>query len=131
MLFYYIQLREHVPSSTSRSAQVERVTPAHQNRSYLICEATPKEDQADTNGSGELAEEDSKPVEQVDLNEAFQAMTEEMKLDWPEFFDWDPMMTVKQVCLGLLLFVALIGVSILCWEGLGYILNTISFLALK
>jgi hypothetical protein len=39
--------------------------------------------------------------------------------------------TFKEVGLAVFLFVALIGIAVLCWDGFGYMLNAISFLALK
>ena len=50
------------------------------------------------------------PAERVDLDDAFEAMTEEMKFDWPEF---SPVERIKagliQSALGLVWFLALIA----------------------
>ena len=56
---------------------------------------------------------------------------EEIEIDWPGFFDWKPTKMVKEVSLAVSLLGALVGFAILCWQGLGYILYTVSFLALK
>lgn len=50
------------------------------------------------------------PAGPVDLDDAFEAMTEEINFDWPEF---SPVVRIKtgltQVTLGLILFLVLIG----------------------
>ena len=120
MLSYYVQLREHIRSSINCSTKPEHEAHPQQNRTDLICEVTPQE-----------AQEDTTPAKVVHLDEAFKAMTEELKFDWPDFFDWKPVVTFKEVGVVVFLFVALIGIAVLCWEGFGYMLNVISFLALK
>ena len=56
---------------------------------------------------------------------------EEIEVDWPGFFDWKPSMIARTVGLSIFLVAALVSFSILCWEGLGYILNTVWLLTLK
>ena len=107
-------------SSTSCSAKPEHEGHPPQERNDLICEVTPP-----------VTKEDAAPAKVVHLDEAFEAMTAELKFDWPDFFDWNPVVTFKEVSRLLVLFVALIGIAVLCWQGFGYILNAISFLALK
>jgi hypothetical protein len=120
MLSYYAQLREHICFSTNCSAKPEHEAHSQQNRNDLICEVTPPAAQGDTT-----------PARVVHLDEAFEAMTQELKLDWPDFFDWKPVVTFKEVGVVVFLFVALLGIAVVCWEGFGYMLNAISFLALK
>jgi hypothetical protein len=66
-----------------------------------------------------------------DQHQLLISVAEEIQVDWPRFFDWKPVVTVKEVSLAVSLVGALVGFAILCWEALGYVLNTISFLALK
>ena len=120
MLSYYVQLREHMRSSINCSAKPEQEVLPQQDRNDRICEVTPP-----------VAREDITPAKVAHLDEAFEAMTEELKFDWPGFFDWNPVATFKEVSLIVFGFVALIGTAVLCWEGFGYMLNAISFLALK
>ena len=120
MLSYYVQLREHMRSSINRAAKPENEAHPQQNRNNLISEVTPPIAQAETT-SAKVGH----------LDEAFETMTEELKFDWPDFFDWKPVVTFKEVGVVVFLFVALIGIAVLCWEGFGYMLNVISFLALK
>jgi hypothetical protein len=120
MLSYYVQLREHTRSSINCAAKPEHEAHPQQNRNNLISEVTPP-----------IAQEDTAPAKVVHLDEALEAMTEELKFDWPDFFDWKPVVTFKEVGLVVFLFVALIGIAVLCWDGFGYMLNAISFLALK
>ena len=62
-----------------------------------------------------------------DMDQLLMGAAEETELDWPEFFDWDPVKTVKEVSLAVSFIAALVGFSILCWDGLGYILNAVFF----
>lgn len=46
----------------------------------------------------------------VDLDDAFEALTEEINFDWPEFSSFDRIKTgLIQVTSGLILFLVLIG----------------------
>ena len=61
---------------------------------------------------------------QDDQHQLLISAAEEIEVDWPRFFDWKPMMTIKEVSLAISLLAALVGFAILCWDALGYILNT-------
>ena len=120
MLSYYVQSREHMRSSINCSAKPEHEAIPQQDLNDLICTVTPP-----------VGRENATPAKVTHLDEAFEAMTEELKFDWPHFFDWNPVATFREVSLIVCGFVALIGTAVLCWEGFGYMLNAISFLALK
>jgi hypothetical protein len=68
---------------------------------------------------------------QYDQHRLLIAAAQETELDWPKFFDWKPVMMTKEVILAVSLVAALLVFAILSWYGLGYFLDTISFLALK
>ena len=68
---------------------------------------------------------------QYDQHQLLISAAKEIEVDWPRFFDWKPIMTVKEVSLAISLVAAPVGFAFLCWDALGYILNTISFLTLK
>jgi hypothetical protein len=67
---------------------------------------------------------------QHDQHQLLISAAEEIEIDWPRFFDWKLSKTVKEVSLAISLVAALVGFAILSWEGLGYALNAIAFLAL-
>ena len=120
MLSYYVQSREHMCSFINCPAKPEHDALPQQDRNDLIYTVTPP-----------VGRDDTTPAKVTHLDEAFEAMTEELKFDWPDFFDWKPVATFREMSLILFVFVALIGIAVLCWEGFGYMLNAISFLALK
>lgn len=68
---------------------------------------------------------------QYDMHRLLVDAAEETTIDWPRFFDWNPTMIVRELSLPVFLVPALVGFAILCWDGLGYIVDTISFLKLK
>lgn len=56
---------------------------------------------------------------------------EEIKIDWPGFFDWKLSAIVSKLVLAACLVAALVSFSILSWHGLSYFLNAAWFPALK
>lgn len=68
---------------------------------------------------------------QHDMHQLLIGAAEETELDWPEFFDWDLIKTVKEVSLAVSFLAALVGFSILCWDALGYILEAVFVPPLK
>ena len=65
------------------------------------------------------------PVDETADYHLYQAMTDaasEMEVDWPECFDWKRTKAwITEIALVCFLLAALVGVAIVCWEGLGYI----------
>ena len=119
MLSYYLQLREHMRSAVARSAGPERDAHPQQHRSDLICEAKPAGHLPETTGQNVAAHEDTTPAEAVDLDNAFEAMTEEMKFDWPASSHVDRITAgLIQSTVGLLLFLALIAASSFLYQTL-------------
>lgn len=50
----------------------------------------------------------------------------ETEFGWPEFEKWERINAgMKEIGLGLLLLAALIGFAIVCWEGVGYVYDSI------
>jgi hypothetical protein len=72
------------------------------------------------------------PVDETADYHLYQAMTDaasEMEVDWPECFDWKRTKAwITEIALVCFLLAALVGVAIVCWEGLGYIRAAIFFL---
>ena len=61
------------------------------------------------------------PAGPMDLDDAFEAMTEEINFDWPEFSPVDRIKTgLIQVTLGFILFLALIGGVSFLHQSLGH-----------
>jgi len=109
MLSYYLRLRERMRSAIDCSAGPEHDTHPQQDRSDLTWEVNPPE-HPETTGQKAAAQEDTTPAEVVDLNDALEAMAEEMKFDWPEFLPVDRIRAgLIQSALGVLIFLALIA----------------------
>jgi hypothetical protein len=65
------------------------------------------------------AQEDTAPVEVVDLNDAFEPASAEMKFAWPEFSPIDRIKVgLIESALGLLLFLAMIAAADLLHRSL-------------
>jgi len=110
MLSYYAQLREHMRFSINCSDRPEQEAYPQQDRRHLASGVTPPEHPRESAIPNTAAQEELKPTEVVDLDDAFEAMTEEMKFDSPEFSPADRIKAgLIQSTLGLLLFVVLIA----------------------
>jgi hypothetical protein len=97
-------------SSINCSARPEHEAYPQQDRRHLVCGATPPGHLTESTVPNTAAQEDLTPAKPVDLDDAFEAMTEEMKFDWPEFSPVDRIKAgLIQSTLGLLLFLALIA----------------------
>lgn len=123
MLSYYGQLREHMRSSISVSAKPEPEARPHGERRHLICDVEPSQHLTEETvpntppslryGATGVVQQDTTPAEVVDLHDAFEAMTEEINIDWPEFSLLDRFKVgLVQLTLGLLVFLALIAGAI-------------------
>lgn len=109
MLSYYVQLREPMCSSINCSARPEPEAYSQPERRHLVGGVRPPEHLTDSTVSDTAAQKDFMPAELVDLDDAFEAMTEEMKFDWPEFSPVDRIKAgLIQSTLGLLLFLVFI-----------------------
>ena len=110
MLSYYVQLREHIRSYIKCSASPKHEADPQQDQKHLVSGVTPPEHLTKSTVPNTAKQERPMPGEPVDLDDAFEAMTEEMKFDWPEF---PPVDRIKigliQSALGLVLFLALIA----------------------
>ena len=73
----------------------------------------------------------TKKLTQYDMHRLLIDAAEETTIDWPRFFDWKPTTIVRELSLPVVLVAALVGFAILCWDGLGYIFDNISFPTLK
>jgi hypothetical protein len=136
MLSYYVQSGEHIRSSINCSARPERETYPQQDRRHLrgalprlrgrlgqkpVCAVTSPEHLAESTVPNTVPRKDLMPAEVVDLDDAFEAITEEMKFDWPEFSPGDRIKAgLIQSTLGLLLFLALIVTFRLLHQSLIY-----------
>ena len=60
-------------------------------------------------------------LKQYDQHQLLISAADEIEVDWPGFFDWKPIMTVREVSFAVSLVAALVGFAILCWQGVGYI----------
>jgi hypothetical protein len=119
MLSYYVQLREHMRSSISRSAKPEHEAHPQQDRRHLIRSLEPSQNLTEKTVPNTMAQPDPTPAELVDLNDAFEAMTEEINIDWPEFSPLDRIKVgLIESTLGLLLFLALIAGAIFLQQSL-------------
>ena len=107
---YYTQLREHSRSAINCSATLEHEAHPHQDRRLLICGTTLPDHLTESIVRNTQTQENPTSAGPVDLDDAFEAMTEEIDFDWPEFPPVDRIRTgLIQVTLGLILFLVLIG----------------------
>lgn len=107
---YYAQVREHLRSAINCSATLEHEAHPHQDRRHLICGVTPQDHLTESTVPDTATQDNPMPAGPVDLDDAFEAMTEEINFDWPEFSPVDRIKTgLTQVTLGLILFLVLIG----------------------
>jgi hypothetical protein len=108
MLSYYVQLREHMRSSINCSATPEPEAYSQQERRHLVDGVRPPKHLTESTVPNTMAQKDLMSAEPVDLDDAFEAMTQEIKFDWPEFSPVDRIKAgLIQSALGLLLFLAL------------------------
>ncbi|MBV9877438.1 MAG: hypothetical protein JO025_22105 [Verrucomicrobia bacterium] len=129
MLSYYVQLREHMRSSISRPAKPDHHAHLEQDGRHLICGSEASRNLTEKtvpntppslryNATG-MAQPDTTPAQPVDLNDAFEAMTEKINIDWPEFSPLDRITVgLIESTLGLLLFLALIAGAVFLQQGL-------------
>jgi len=109
MLSYYLQLREHIRSSIDGLAKPEHEAQPLPDRRHLVCGGTPQQRLAESTIPSTAVQETPTPAESVDLDEALEAMSEEMQFDWPEVSPVDRIKAgLIQSTLGLFLFLALI-----------------------
>ena len=110
MLSYYVQLREQMHSAINCSARPEQKAYPQHDRRHLVSRVTPPMHLSESTVPNTAAQEEPIPAQLVDLDDAFEAMTEEMNFDWPGF---SPVYRIKagliQSALGLVLFLALIA----------------------
>jgi hypothetical protein len=110
MLSYYVQLREHMRSSISCPARPEPEPYPQPDQRHLVSAVTPPKHLSESTVPHTATQGDLMPSGQVDLDDAFEAMTEKMNFDWPEFSPVDRMKVgLIQATLGLVLFLALIA----------------------
>lgn len=110
MLSYYAQLREHMRSSINCSARPEHEPYPQPDQRQLASGVTPPKHLSESTVPPTATQEDLMPAGQVELDDAFEAMTEEMNFDWPEVSPVDRMKAgLIQSTLGLVLFLALIA----------------------
>jgi hypothetical protein len=118
MLSHYLQSREHLRSVINCSPTPEHNAHGYQDRGHLARGVTAPEP-LPTPAVPNTAEEDTTPVEVVDLNDAFAAMTAAMKFDWPEFSPTDRIKAgLIESALGLVLFLAMIAATALLHRSL-------------
>ena len=122
-LSYYVQLGEHMRSLMNCSSRPEHEAYPQQDRGHLcralpclparvrrkaVCAMTSAEHLTESTVPNTGTQEDT-TVDAVDLDDAFEAITERMKFDWPDF---SPIDRVKagliQSTIGLALFLSLI-----------------------
>ena len=97
-------------SSINSSDKPEREAYPQQDRRHLVSAVTPPEHPRESAVPNTAAQEALKPTDVIGLDDAFEAMTEDMKFDWPEFSPADRIKAgLIQSTLGLLLFVVLIA----------------------
>jgi hypothetical protein len=119
MLSYYVQLREHLRSSISGSAKPEHEPHPRPDRRHLTCGLEPSQHLTEKTIPNTVAPPDTTPAEVVDLQDAFEAMTEEINIDWPEFSPLDRLKVgLIESTLGLLLFLALIAGAVFLQQSL-------------
>lgn len=112
MLSYYARSREHLRSVINCSRPPEHDAHGHEDRRPFTCGVTPPEPLSAQAVPHAAAQEDTTPVEVVDLNDAFEAMTAEIKFDWPEFSPIDRITVgLIESALGLVLFLAMIAAA--------------------
>ena len=133
MLSYYVQLGEHMRSSINCSSRPEPEAYPQQDRSHprgalpclrarlgrkAVCGVTSGEHLTESTVPNRVAHEDTPSVDVVDLDDAFEAITEEIKFDCPEFSPIDRIkLGLIQSTIGLVLFLGLIVLmeSLLRW----------------
>src|SRR6516165_1875779 len=109
-LSYYLQLREHMRSSINCSARPEREPHPQQAQRHLVSGVTPPKYLSESTVPHTATQDDPMSAGPVELDDAFEAMTEEMNFDWPEVSRVDRMKAgLIQSTLGLVLFLALIA----------------------
>jgi hypothetical protein len=110
MLSYYVQLREHMRSSINCSARREHEPYPQQDQRHLFSGVTPPKHLRESTVPRTATQDDPMPAGPVELDDAFEAMTDEMNFDWPEV---SPVGRIKagviQSTLGLVLFLVLIA----------------------
>lgn len=107
---YYAQLREHLRSAINCSDTLEHEAHPHQDRRHLICSLIPPDHLTEATVPNTATQKHPMPADPIDLADAFEAMTEEINFEWPEFSPIDRIKTgLIQVTLGLILFLVLIG----------------------
>ena len=112
-LSYYVQLREQIGSSVQfgRDAGLQySSTPSLRTAGIEQIHQAPAADLSDVALAKSERQTPNAERQTHDLNDAFDAMVEEMKFDWPEFSPVDRIKTgLIESALGLLLFMALIA----------------------
>jgi hypothetical protein len=59
---------------------------------------------------------------EYDLYQSLTDAAKETEVDWPESFVWkQTKRRIAEISLGSLLFAALVGFAIACWQALGYV----------
>lgn len=107
---YYTQSRELLRSAINCSATLEHEAHPHRDRRHLTCGVTPPDHLTESTVPNKATQESPMPGGPVDLDDAFEALTEEINFDWPEFSSFDRIKTgLIQVTSGLILFLVLIG----------------------
>jgi len=107
---YYAQLPEHLRSAINCSVTPEKEAHLYQDRRHLICAVTPPDHLTESTVPNTAIPEKPMPAGPVDLDDAFEAMTEKINFDWPKFSRVDQIKTgLIQVVLGVILFLVLIG----------------------
>ena len=121
MLSYYVQLREYLHSSMSCSATPEPGLNRQQDLTRLLRGDAAPQHLTESTVPNPGALEDATPAEAGDLDDAFEAMTEKMKFNWPEFSPFDGINAgLIESTLGLLLFLALIAGAALLHQSFGH-----------
>jgi hypothetical protein len=72
----------------------------------------------------QLADGADSPPEN-DLDRWFTAATQEAEENWIELLKVESLNSVAIIGIGLLLLVTLIGFAIICWEGVGWVYDSI------
>jgi hypothetical protein len=96
-------------SSINCSAKPEHEAQPQPDPRHLVCGVRPQQHLTEPTVPNTATQENPALAEVTDLEDAFEALTEEMKFDWPEFSLVDRIKAgLIQSTLGLLLFLALI-----------------------
>lgn len=121
MLSYYVQLREHMRSSMNDSAKPEPEANRREDLRHPVCGDTSPEHLTELVVPTAPAREAVTPAEAGDLDDVFEAMTEEFDFDLPEFSPVDRIKSgLIESTIGLVLFLALVVGAAFLHQSFGH-----------